>query len=102
MCGRRVGVTAGRLGEIVAALSYSLLPWFDVLLDGAAAISPEVGDREGPGSFIQASTSAEPDLLVLARLPCLAISSRDEQMMLLAVLMLKVLWKSPPVPTMSH
>ena len=38
-----------------------------------------------------ASTSAEPDFEVEARLPCLAMRRREEQMMLLAVLMLNVL-----------
>lgn len=41
---------------------------------------------------MHARTSAEPDFEVEARLPCFAISSREEQMMLLAVLMLKVEW----------
>ena len=49
-----------------------------------------------------ASTSAEPDLEVDARLPCLAMSSSEEAMIDEAVLMLNVEWPSPPVPTMSH
>ena len=46
--------------------------------------------------------SAEPDLEVAERLPCLAMRSREEARTEAVVLMLKVLWESPPVPTMSH
>lgn len=49
-----------------------------------------------------ASRSAEPDVDVEARLPCLAMSSSEEAIMDEVVLMLNVLWESPPVPTMSH
>ncbi len=48
-----------------------------------------------------ASRSAEPDLEVEARLPCLAMRRRLEAMIEAVVLMLKVLCESPPVPTMS-
>jgi len=48
------------------------------------------------------SRSAEPDLDVDARLPCLARRSRDEARIEDVVEMLKVWWESPPVPTMSH
>jgi hypothetical protein len=46
--------------------------------------------------------SAEPDFDVEARLPCFAIMSREEATMEAVVLMLNVLWESPPVPTTSH
>lgn len=46
--------------------------------------------------------SAEPDLEVEARLPCLETRRSEEARMEAVVLMLKVLWESPPVPTMSH
>lgn len=46
--------------------------------------------------------SAEPDLEVAERLPCFAMRSREEARTEAVVLMLKVLWESPPVPTMSH
>jgi len=49
-----------------------------------------------------ARRSAEPDLEVEALLPCLAMRRRLEARMEEVVLMLKVLWESPPVPTMSH
>jgi len=50
----------------------------------------------------RARTSAEPDLEVEARLPCFAMRRREEARMEEVVLMLKVEWPSPPVPTMSH
>lgn len=46
--------------------------------------------------------SAEPDLEVEARLPCLATRRSEEARIEAVVEMLKVLWLSPPVPTMSH
>jgi hypothetical protein len=46
--------------------------------------------------------SAEPDVEVAERLPCLAMRSMEEARTEAVVLMLKVLWESPPVPTMSH
>lgn len=46
--------------------------------------------------------SAEPERDVDALLPCFAIMSRALARMDEVVLMLKVLWESPPVPTMSH
>lgn len=46
--------------------------------------------------------SAEPDLEVEARLPCLETRRSEEARMEAVVEMLKVLWASPPVPTMSH
>lgn len=49
-----------------------------------------------------ARRSAEPDLEVEALLPCLAMRRREEARMEAVVEMLKVLWESPPVPTMSH
>lgn len=52
--------------------------------------------------FMFMSKSAEPDLEVEARLPCLASRRREEARMEEVVEMLKVLWESPPVPTMSH
>jgi hypothetical protein len=50
---------------------------------------------------MRASRSAAPDLEVEARLPCLAIRRRLEARIEEVVLMLNVLWESPPVPTMS-
>jgi hypothetical protein len=50
---------------------------------------------------MQLRRSAEPDFEVDALLPCLAMRRRLEAMMEAVVLMLKVLWESPPVPTMS-
>lgn len=58
--------------------------------------------RMGQVGVMAFNTSAEPDFDVCARLPCFAISSSGEAMMLAVVLMLKVEWLSPPVPTMSH
>lgn len=58
--------------------------------------------RTGAVGSVLESRSAEPDLEVEARLPCLAIRRSEEARMELVVLMLKVLWESPPVPTMSH
>jgi hypothetical protein len=49
-----------------------------------------------------ASRSAEPDLDVEARLPCLATRSSEDAMMDDVVEILNVLCESPPVPTMSH
>jgi hypothetical protein len=49
-----------------------------------------------------ARRSAEPDLEVEALLPCLAMRRRLEARIEEVVLMLKVLWESPPVPTISH
>ena len=49
-----------------------------------------------------ARRSAEPDLDVAERLPCLERRSREEAIMEEVVEMLNVLWESPPVPTMSH
>lgn len=46
--------------------------------------------------------SAEPERDVEALLPCFAIMRRDEARIDEVVLMLNVLWESPPVPTMSH
>ena len=46
--------------------------------------------------------SADPDLEVEARLPCLPITRRAEARTEAVVLMLKVLCESPPVPTISH
>lgn len=46
--------------------------------------------------------SAEPDLEVEARLPCFETRRREEARIEAVVLMLKVLWESPPVPTISH
>ncbi len=54
------------------------------------------------GVFVQARTSADPDLDVEARLPCLAMSRSEDAKIEEAVLMLKVECPSPPVPTMSH
>lgn len=48
------------------------------------------------------SRSAEPDNEVEELLPCLAIMRRELATMEEVVEMLKVLWPSPPVPTMSH
>lgn len=56
----------------------------------------------GVGKAMWAMRSAEPDLEVEARLPCLERRSREEARMEAVVEMLKVLWASPPVPTMSH
>jgi hypothetical protein len=50
---------------------------------------------------MQLRRSAEPDLEVEARLPCLAMRRRLEARIEAVVLMLKVLCESPPVPTMS-
>lgn len=46
--------------------------------------------------------SAEPERDVEELFPCLAINSKADEMMEAVVLTLKVLWPSPPVPTMSH
>lgn len=46
--------------------------------------------------------SAEPDLEVDARFPCLPSMRRDDARMEEVVEMLKVWCESPPVPTMSH
>ena len=46
--------------------------------------------------------SAEPERDVDALFPCFAIIRRALARMDDVVLMLKVLWESPPVPTMSH
>lgn len=51
---------------------------------------------------MHANKSAEPDLEVEALLPCLERRRREEARMEEVVEMLKVLWESPPVPTMSH
>jgi hypothetical protein len=51
---------------------------------------------------MQATRSALPDFEVLALLPCFETMSRAEARMDEVVLMLKVSWPSPPVPTMSH
>lgn len=56
----------------------------------------------GVGNAMLAMRSAEPDLEVDARLPCLEMRRREEARMEAVVEMLKVLWESPPVPTMSH
>lgn len=53
------------------------------------------------GKVMDARRSADPERDVDALLPCLAIISRDEARMEAVVLMLNVLWESPPVPTMS-
>ena len=50
----------------------------------------------------QERRSAEPDRDVEALLPCFAIMRRALAKMEDVVLMLNVLWESPPVPTMSH
>lgn len=51
---------------------------------------------------MQLSRSADPDLEVAARFPCLLRRSRDEARIEDVVEMLKVECESPPVPTMSH
>lgn len=51
---------------------------------------------------VDCKRSAEPDLEVLALLPCLDMRRREEARIEEVVLMLKVWWESPPVPTMSH
>lgn len=51
---------------------------------------------------MQATKSALPDFEVLALLPCLETMSNAEAKMEEVVLMLKVSWPSPPVPTISH
>lgn len=56
----------------------------------------------GVGKAMLAMRSAEPDLEVEARLPCLEMRRREEARMDAVVEMLKVLWESPPVPTISH
>lgn len=58
--------------------------------------------RAGESGEIFCNKSAEPDLEVEARFPCLAIRSKEEATMEAVVEMLKVLWESPPVPTTSH
>ena len=50
----------------------------------------------------QDSRSAEPDRDVEALFPCFAIMRRALARIDDVVLMLNVLWESPPVPTMSH
>lgn len=56
----------------------------------------------GGRGFMQLITSALPDLDVLALLPCFETMSSADAMIEDVVLMLKVLYESPPVPTMSH
>jgi hypothetical protein len=58
--------------------------------------------RTGGRGCIWLTRSALPDFDVLALFPCLEMKSSDEAMMEAVVLMLNVLWESPPVPTMSH
>lgn len=58
--------------------------------------------RIGAVGAVLLRRSAEPDFDVDALLPCLLTSSSDEARMDAVVEMLKVLWESPPVPTMSH
>ena len=58
--------------------------------------------RIGRVGTVDWSKSAEPDLEVLALFPCLEIRRREEARMEEVVLMLKVWWESPPVPTISH
>lgn len=58
--------------------------------------------RTGGRGDMLLTRSAEPDLEVLARLPCFETRRRAEARMEDVVEMLKVLWESPPVPTMSH
>lgn len=65
----------------------------------AGAMAERLG---GVGKAMLAMRSAEPDLEVEARLPCLEMRRREEARMEAVVEMLKVLWASPPVPTMSH
>jgi hypothetical protein len=50
----------------------------------------------------QERRSADPERDVEALLPCFPMSRREDARMLEVVDMLKVLWESPPVPTMSH
>ena len=56
----------------------------------------------GARGCMQLTMSALPDLDVLALLPCLETKSSADARMDDVVLMLKVLWASPPVPTISH
>jgi hypothetical protein len=51
---------------------------------------------------VEVRRSAEPDLDVEARFPCLLRISRDEARMEDVVEMLNVWCESPPVPTISH
>lgn len=51
---------------------------------------------------VDCKRSAEPDLDVLALLPCFEMRRREEARIEEVVLILKVWWESPPVPTMSH
>lgn len=84
-----MGVTASSLGE--RAVVVDLVVPLVVVSSLVPFVVSLVVCVEG-ASFIAASTSADPDLDVDARLPCLAMRSRDEQIILLAVLILKVLW----------
>jgi hypothetical protein len=61
----------------------------------------EMASRTGAGEAAR-RRSAEPEAEVEARLPCLARRRRGAQRREAVVLTLKVLWLSPPVPTMSH
>lgn len=61
-----------------------------------------MADIWGAFGCVHASKSAEPDRDVLARFPCFPIRSRELARIDEVVEMLKVLWESPPVPTISH
>lgn len=67
-----------------------------------AMVSGRTLRRFGCVGTVDCRRSADPDLDVEARLPCLEIRRREEARMEEVVLMLKVWWLSPPVPTMSH
>ena len=58
--------------------------------------------RFGGVGAVEVRRSAEPDLDVAARLPCLLRRRREEARMEDVVEMLNVECESPPVPTMSH
>jgi hypothetical protein len=58
--------------------------------------------RFGAVGRVDVRRSAEPDLDVDARFPCLLSRRSDEARMEDVVEMLNVWWESPPVPTISH
>jgi hypothetical protein len=58
--------------------------------------------RLGGVGLVEVRRSAEPDLDVAARLPCLLRRRREDARIEDVVEILKVECESPPVPTISH
>ena len=88
MSRRVLGSIESSFGDIVVDEPFA---WEEARI-GSEADDVIVAVLRVDGSCMQARTSAEPDFEVDARFPCFAISKSDEQIMLLAVLMLNVLW----------